>query len=560
MLTSILMVKTISSIGKGFTKNDRIARVKKGSYLHLKLSGTINDHNEFTENIFGENTISTHSIVEKINHATLDENIVGIILEPKYIQCGLANINEISVAIRNFQESDKKVIAYFDIALQKDYLLASVADEIYLNPSASAGIYLTGIGGSSLFYKDMLDKIGVNIEVIHAGKYKGAGESFSRNSYSQSVKKNLNILFTDIYDKILTTISKNRNITFEEIKKIYEERNEISIDKETAVEYGLVDELIFRDELFEKLEISDNKVVNLQKYNILKRKRKDDNIAVIYANGPIVSANSIYGMQNISASRMDKIFDKVQKNNSIKAVVIRVNSPGGSALESEIILNRIKQLRKIKPVVISMGNVAASGGYYISAESDFIFADPFTITGSIGVVAMIPNVYDFTQKIDLNSDKISCGKFADLLNIYTKPNQEEYEALQNDIKDTYFEFKTRVATGRDIPFNDVETIAQGQVWSSDKAKENHLVDEIGILNDAIIKAVQFAEITDYSIKYYPKKKSIFEELLKEKFNLEIASKTLQKDILKELKLDKTIQILRNIKNNPIQAIMLFEVY
>jgi len=257
---------------------------------------------------------------------------------------------------------------------------------------------------------------------------------------------------------------------------------------------------------------------------------------------------------------MDKIFDKVQKNNSIKAVVIRVNSPGGSALESEIILNRIKQLRKIKPVVISMGNVAASGGYYISAESDFIFADPFTITGSIGVVAMIPNVYDFTQKIDLNSDKISCGKFADLLNIYTKPNQEEYEALQNDIKDTYFEFKTRVATGRDIPFNDVETIAQGQVWSSDKAKENHLVDEIGILNDAIIKAVQFAEITDYSIKYYPKKKSIFEELLKEKFNLEIASKTLQKDILKELKLDKTIQILRNIKNNPIQAIMLFEVY
>lgn len=555
----VLSVVSIGTLGKSFSDKDKFAEIKKDSYLQIDLTGSMSDYNEFKKSFFSKKKTSMHSIIEKINKAAYDKNIKGILLEPKFLQCGFANVNEISNALKHFQKQNKKVIAYIDVALDKDYILASVADEIYLNPSASGGIYLTGIGGSSLFYKDLLDNIGVDIEVIHAGKYKGAGENFSKNQYSKPVKDNLEPLFTELYHKILNKIATNRKISFEQIKHVYEERDELSIDNETALEYDLVDELIFRDELLEKLNIKEDKLVSLTKYSIPKRKEKDNNVAVVYANGPIAPSSSIYGMENLSASRIGKTLENVRKDKSVQAVVIRVNSPGGSALESEIILNKIKKLRNTKPVVISMGNVAASGGYYISVESDHVVADPYTITGSIGVVAMIPNAYDLTKKVGVNSDRISRGKFVDMFNLYTKPDQDQYDALKNDIEDTYKEFKTRVAEGREIPFDKVEAVAQGQVWSSKKALHNNLIDKIGLLNDAVIEAAKLASIADYSIKFFPKKKSMFEELIKEKFDLDIASELVKNDLFNELELNRLIQLLQNVKNDPIQAIMPFEI-
>ena len=545
----------IGSMGDSFAKSKQLKSITPGSYLHLKLSGDIPEYNEFSESFFGEDAIAAHSIIQKITKASYDKNIKGIILEPRWISCGFASLNEIMKALEHFKSSGKEVYAYLDMAGNRDYFLASVADSIYLNPSASGGIFLTGVGGNVLFFKDLFDKLGIEMKVIHAGKYKGAGENFSRSSFSKPVKDNISKLFSFIYEKMISKLAENRNLTKDDIKFIYEKRKEIFISQEKALEYKLVDKLCFKEDLLKKLGINRNKLISLKSYKLSPRKTKKERIAVVYTQGMISPSNSFYTAQNLSASKIDKVLDRIEKDNSIKAVVFRVNSPGGSALESEIIFNRIKQLNSVKPVIISMSNVAASGGYYISAESDHTFADPFTVTGSIGVVAMIPNINKLSDKIGITSDPITKGKYADIFNPYIEPNQEEFNALKEDIEATYMEFKTRVSNGRDMTLDEVEKIAQGQIWSSEDALDKNLIDEIGMLNDAIQKAAEIAEVSEYSVHFYPKKKSIFGELLKEKLDIDVVSKVIENEISKDFGLDKPILLYKNIKNNPIQAIM-----
>ena len=548
----------IGSMSKSMGKKKQLKVILPGSYLHIKLTGEIEEYNEFSESFFGEDAIGTHSIIQKINKASYDKNIEGIILEPQWMSCGMANINEIMEAIEHFKSSGKKVYAHFNMAGNRDYILASVADSIYLNPSASGGLFLTGVGGSVLFYKDLLDKIGIEMKVIHAGKYKGAGENFSRSSFSKPVKENLDRLFTTIYDKMIMKLAENRNLSIKQIKNIYENRKEIFISGEKALEYNLVDQLCFREDLFKELVIKQYRLVSLKSYKLSSRSKEKERIAVVYAQGMIASSNSFYTAQNLSASKIDEVLDKLETDNSIKAVVLRVNSPGGSALESEIILNRIKQLKSVKPVIISMGNVAASGGYYISAESDYTYADPFTITGSIGVVAMIPNISKLSKNIGLNSEQINKGKYSDLFNPYREPDAEEFEALKKDVEETYTEFKTRIAEGREMTLEDVEMFAQGQVWNSEDALDKDLIDGVGMLNDAIIKAAEIAGISEYSVHFYPQKKSIFEEFLKDKFDIDVAAELMKSDITKEIGLDRSLLLYKNIRNDPVQAIMSFE--
>ena len=548
----------IGSMSKSMGKKKQLKVILPGSYLHIKLTGEIEEYNEFSESFFGEDAIGTHSIIQKINKASYDKNIEGIILEPQWMSCGMANINEIMEAIEHFKSSGKKVYAHFNMAGNRDYILASVADSIYLNPSASGGLFLTGVGGSVLFYKDLLDKIGIEMKVIHAGKYKGAGENFSRSSFSKPVKENLDRLFTTIYDKMIMKLAENRNLSIKQIKNIYENRKEIFISGEKALEYNLVDQLCFREDLFKELGIKQDRLVSLKSYKLSSRSKEKERIAVVYAQGMIASSNSFYTSQNLSASKIDEVLDKLETDNLIKAVVLRVNSPGGSALESEIILNRIKQLKSVKPVIISMGNVAASGGYYISAESDYTYADPFTITGSIGVVAMIPNISKLSKNIGLNSEQINKGKYSDLFNPYREPDAEEFEALKKDVEETYTEFKTRIAEGREMTLEDVEMFAQGQVWNSEDALDKDLIDGVGMLNDAIIKAAEIAGISEYSVHFYPQKKSIFEEFLKDKFDIDVAAELMKSDITKEIGLDRSLLLYKNIRNDPVQAIMSFE--
>jgi len=569
-LTSVLIIImmiltmfwTFGSMGKGFQK-PKVEKIVERSWLRMDIGGSIVDYNEFEDNPFagpfsGEKT-SVYEIVHKINKAAQDDKIRGILLEPKFIACGYANLNEIMRALENFKSTGKEIHAYLDYGIDRDYLLSTVADKIYLNPSASAGILLTGVGRGVLFYKDLLDKIGVEYTVIHAGKYKGAGETFSRNEFSEPVRKNLDRLFSNVYNSILTKIAQNRGIEIAEITEIYEEREELFINQNTALEYNLVDELSVKEDLYNELGVTKKNLVSFSKYKIPKFKKSKSNIAVIYAQGGIVMQSQGFGTINITAAKLNKTLDKIEKDNEIKGVVIRVNSPGGSALVSEMILDRIKRLREVKPVVISMGNVAASGGYYISAESDYIFADPFTITGSIGVVAMIPNIAKLSDNIGLHEQDISKGKFANAFSIYSKPDESMINSIRMSIKETYLEFKQRVADGRGISIDEVELIAQGQVWSAEDALQNNLIDETGMISDAIEKAAELSNIEEYTIKYYPQQKNFFEEIIKDKFDIDIAETIISNQIKEDKGLLRAWQLFKSIKNDPLQTVMPFEL-
>jgi len=556
----LTMFWTFGSIGKGF-KKPMPERIVQGSWLKMDISGRIIDYNEFEESPFAgtisAKTTSVHEIVHKINKASQDEKIRGILFEPKFIACGYANLHEIMFALENFKTTGKEIHAYLDYGLNRDYFLSTVANKIYLNPSASAGILLTGVGGGILFYKDLFDKIGVEYTVIHAGKYKGAGETFTRNELSEPVRKNLDRLFSNVYNSVLTKIAENRDIEFDDITKIYEKRDELFINQQNALNYNLVDELAVKEDLYNVLGVTKKNVVSFSKYKIPKFKKSNSNIAVVYAQGGIVMQSQGFGAVNITAANLNKTLDKIEKDNEIKGVVIRVNSPGGSALVSEMILDRIKRLREVKPVVISMGNVAASGGYYISAESDYIFADPFTITGSIGVVAMIPNIAKLSDNIGIHEQVISKGKFSNAFSIYSKPNESMINSLRMSIKETYLEFKQRVADGRGMSLNDVELIAQGQVWSAEDAMQNKLIDEIGMIGDAIKKAAELSNIDDFTIEYFPKQKNFFEEILKERFDVDITETLISNQIKGDKGILKAWQLLKSIKDDPLQAVMSF---
>ncbi|MCD4819789.1 MAG: signal peptide peptidase SppA [Candidatus Cloacimonetes bacterium] len=557
----IIFVILMIAIGASLARlGKKPKRMNPNTYLELKISGELTEYNEikdsFSFDFLGESKMATHDIVQKINSATHDPSVRGIIIEPFFISSGFANLNEIKNSIKKFKESGKSVYSFLELAGNKDYFLASEASEIYLNPSASAGLFLTGVGTNILFYKDILDKIGVEMNVIHAGKYKGFGETYVRNSFSEPVRENIHQLFGQIYEKMLFDLSESRNISYDEIKNIYEQRKELFINKDAALNYKLVDKLSFKEDMLTELNIKENQLLCMSKYKAKSNKTSKNRIAVIYAQGSITKQGSSQ-QTIISAKRMGKIIEKIQKDNTIKAVVIRVNSPGGSALESEIILDKIAKLKAKIPIIISMGNVAASGGYYIASNANHIFADPYTITGSIGVVGMFANLEDLSDKIGINSEKLSYGKYSNAFDIWEKPNDDFLKSMQNGIDQTYIEFKQRVSDGREIAFEDVEDIAQGQVWSCEMAIAKKLVDEKGLLQDAVKKASEIAQIPSYMIEYFPKQKTMTDILL-EKFDIEIISDiVIDNKILKIREIKKATLMLQNIEDEPIQARMPF---
>lgn len=549
-----LVISGISKMGKDLTGVKQTAKVTENSFLHFALNGPISQYNEYDESYFSNSETSVHDIVSKIKIAANDENINGIFLEPNFISAGYADLNEIMQALENFRATGKEVISYLDVAFNKDYFLASISNRIFLNPSASAGIMLTGVGGNVLFYKDLFEKIGIDVTVLSAGKYKGAGETYSRSSFSEPVKHNITAVYEALYDSILEKIARNRNLKTEEIKYIYEQRDELFINHNKALDYRLVDELYYRDEVIENFHLK-NKLIAFDKYNATLKPVSAYKIAVVYLQGTITPAMNIPGETSITDEKIGKILEDLMYNRSIKAIVLRVNSPGGSALISENIAEKLEQVKQQKPVVVSMGNVAASGGYYISTIADYIFADLFTITGSIGVVAMFPNAEDLTRKIGINSQSIGKGKYANSFNPYVKPNQREKQALQKSLQSTYLEFKQRVASGRNLSLEAVENIAQGQVWSSYNALENGLIDEIGFLSDAVTKAAELADTENYQTVFYPAKKNLLQELLKKGFDIDIAAKMVENKMLEELDIEEIKCMLGNIKQYPIQTLM-----
>jgi len=554
VLVILFIVISISSVIKLAKKPTSAIKIANDSVLHLNLRGAIQEYSEVSDMNFKFIPESAHDIIQKINTAADDQRIKAILLEPQSVVTSRATLNEIMYALKDFKETGKKVYGYITFATQSDIYLLGAADEVYMNPSASAGFVLTGTGGTVEYYKDLLDKIGVSMRVVRAGEYKSAGENFTRSSMSPEFRRNLTDLYSDIYARSLNDFARNFQSSQEKFRYAFERRQEYIINLDKGIELGVVKELLFFDKMLKNLNISEDQLVKLSNYRAEPPREHLNKIAVIYAQGNITPVPAQMGSSNITSKQYVRILEKIENDDNIKAVVLRINSPGGSALESEIIYNKISQVKIKKPIIVSMGGVAASGGYYLAANANRIFADPYTITGSIGVVSMIPDLRNAADKIGINTETVGHGKFLNMSDLKGYWNRDLERGLEIMTNDVYDEFKNRVARGREMSLNDVERVAQGQVWSATKALQHNLVDEIGGLNDAIKKAAEIASIGRYSMLYFPERRNMFETLLEEHFNFSLVKMIIRNELPEFISkpVDKSLEFLNDIEAHPIQ--------
>ena len=489
-------------------------KVSKDSWLVLNPSGNVADYNELrNQGPFSFVGPSVDDICGRIRHASTDGKIKGIIIRPGFAQINFSNLNEINAALDDFKKSGKPVYAHAEMLDQKDYLLCAMADTVYMDPSASGGLILEGITANIMFYKEALQKIGVKMHVMQSGEFKGAGELYNRTSLSPGTEANMRRVFKNRYDLLKNHIGKLRGLDSLRVAEIFEQRPDMIINAASAQQYGLIDGVSSWDQLKQKLGIEDDdKLVSLEDYNDPKIV-PGGQIALINLSGNIAagSEHSFGFEQTISAAKVEKILRQVKRDGA-KAVVLRINSPGGSALESELIYQKLQRLDI--PVVVSMGVMAASGGYYISCGGDYIFADPYTITGSIGVIMAIPEAVELGNKLGIDSQTINYGKFSGGVSIFEKYDPEMLASLERNSKKVYTEFKQRVMTARKISSEQIDAVAEGRIFSAQDAKDIHLIDEVGGIQAAIDKAAKLAKLTKYGVKKYPARVGFF-ELLKQ---------------------------------------------
>ncbi len=526
----ILLIAMSWCTGRQFSKMAGSAQssvvIGQDSWLRVNPSGMIPDYNEVMPFAF-MGKISANSIQNmtlKIRLAKDDSRIKGLILEPGMLQVSFAGLNELGIAIQDFKQSGKAVLAFGDYLTQGDYLLASYADEIYMEPSASAGLLLTGTAVNALFYKDLYQKLGIKMHVIQAGEFKGAGEPYSQTSFSEGTRKNIEAALSDRFDLILNMIVENRGLTRDDALAVYNNRENLFIRAEKAVEMKLVDHALSRANMLDSLATDAEKLVAISDYAPAYHIGKGDKVAVVYLSGNIASGPASYNQSLISHQKVKKIVKDLLKNQSVKAVVLRVNSPGGSALESELIYQELLRLKAEKPILISMGGTAASGGYYISCAADKIIADPGTITGSIGVIMVLPEVSALSNKAGIASQTIKYGKFAGALNPFEPYSDEVLASVKLSSIATYDEFKSRVMAARNISADKINSLAEGRIYSAEDALAVGLVDELGSLDTAISTVAEMAGLSDYETVNYPVKMTFFEALKDSEFlNLSLSS-------------------------------------
>lgn len=495
----------------------KATKIPTNAWLYVNPSAMIPDYNAREEiKIFNHTSPSVQEISAKIMAAAKDDRIKGMLIEPNMIMTNYAALNEMALAIASFRKSGKPVVAFGENFTQADYLLASCADKIYMEPSASAGLILQGVSANMMFYKELLDKMGIKMHILQSGAYKGAGEPYSQTELSQGTKENINAALEDIYTNLLSFVAKNRKLEPTQVKDIFERRTDFSLTANNALEYKLIDYALHRDEMLNNLKLTEDNFIKISSYAPPSPKSEKSKIAVVYLTGNITPASNYdFGNQNlISAAKVAKIIKNIRQDKSVKAVVLRINSPGGSALESELIHQQLLKLKKDYPLVISMGGTAASGGYYISCAGDYIIADQGTLTGSIGVIGLIPETAGLGKKIGLHSQTLKFGKFAGAFSPFETYDPALIESLKRSSTGTYNEFKQRVMTARKITPEQIESVAEGRVFSSEDALQHNLIDEIGTLDKAIAKAAALAKVTNYSSINYPNKTGLL-EMLKE---------------------------------------------
>lgn len=497
---------------------------QKQTILNLSLSGALKDH--ATESpwasIMGDDlkVFSLSEVLTAIQVAKENPNVAGIYLKAGYLSAGGASLLEIRKALIDFKQSGKFIVAYADNYTQGTYFVCATADKVFLNPQGVLGIQ--GLALETTFYIGILKKAGVEMQIFKVGTYKGAVEPYMLDHLSEANREQMTAYLSSTWNVLRAGMAESRNLQPAVIDRFANEGLSFA-DPEEAVKLGLVDELRYASEvetyLKEKVGAPDEKLhfANCQQIASLKPapSSSKQRIAVMYAEGEIVpeAADQTYSMTSFITEKMAKELIKLKEDEEVKAVVIRVNSPGGSAYVSDQIWKQVKALKAEKPVVVSMGNVAASGGYYIACAANQIVAEPNTLTGSIGVFGMFPNMTGLFAKLDLTSDVVKTHTFSDMGNTARPMTEAEKALVQGTVERNYRTFLSRCADGRNMSVEAIDAIGQGRVWTGEQALANGLVDRLGDLDTAIQMAADLADLSEYSIQSVSSSKNWWDKLL-----------------------------------------------
>jgi len=539
LILFILIIVIIGMIANNLSKSAE--KITGDTVLELKLDYNLKDSagkviykdyaflNEDSKN-------GLFDLVNAIDYAANDDNIKGISIETTMNEAGITQLRALREALLRFKQSGKFVTAYADIYTQKDYYLSSVADTVYMSPVGM--LEFKGLVEQMIYLKDFQDKSGVRLEVIRLGKYKSAVEPFLENEVSEANKQQILSYLNSLWMSIREDIGKSRNIDPARLDEIADDL--LARSPERAVQTGMIDKIGY----YSDYENGIRKAIGLKESEKINKLRMEDysekigaqnhykfnrdRIAVIYAQGEI-----IYGEGSVDRIGPDEIngaLKKAMDDDAIKAVVLRINSPGGSALSSDLIWREVERVKQVKPVVVSMGDFAASGGYYIAAGADRIFAEPSTLTGSIGVFGVLPNVSDLAKNWGFHAHHVGTNKNALTYTPLEPLSNEQRDFILEEIINVYDLFKSRVASGRGMSMEQVEEVAQGRVWTGAEALKNGLVDEIGGMDAALAYAAQKAGITDYQIREYPVYEVDLNKVLRN-FGLIQSSEEIAKELL-----------------------------
>nr|WP_315027114.1 signal peptide peptidase SppA [uncultured Chryseobacterium sp.] len=546
----LITMLVFSSMG-----SDKSVAVKKNSVLTINLKTHIIDSpTEEEMGLFGisnqNKSVLLYDVLEAINKAKTDDNIKGISIEADDLNAGLTQIDDLRNAIADFKKSGKFVYAYGNGVSQSAYYLGSVADQYYLNPSG--GIELKGLSTEVTFLKGFADKYGIGIEVIRHGKFKSAVEPFLRNDISPENKEQLSTLLNDLWKNASNKIAVSRKMDTLQFKTVVDSL--YGMIPELGLKYKLADKLIqkteYDDLIKSKLSLKDKEKLNkisLSSYinSYTDEDGSGEKVAVLYASGSI---NNGEGYNDIFSENYVKYIKKLQEDDKVKAVVFRINSPGGSANASDEILFELQQLKKKKPLVVSFGDYAASGGYYVAMAADKIYSEPNTLTGSIGVFGVLPYYKDIANKNGIRADIVSTNANSMYYSGLNGVSPYGVNMMTRSVEGTYKRFVHFVTQNRKQTFEQIDNVGGGRVWSGVRAKQIGLVDELGTLNDAIKFAAQKAGLKSYNVDSFPKKMSPVEQLFKDLNEEDVSARIIKNKIGKS-----NYEILQQITDKKLQS-------
>ena len=559
---AVFLLFLVVIIAASTFSSDSKPHIKTNSVLILDFKTQIIDSpNEDNPQLFSlnekEKNIMVFDILEAIKNAKTDEKIKGISIETDGIKAGMTQLDDIRTALQDFKKSGKFVYAYGNVVSQSAYYLGSVADQYFLNPSG--GIDLKGLSTEVLYMKKFAEKYGIGIEIIRHGKYKSAVEPFMREDMSPENTEQLSTLLKDIWTTNATKMATARKMDTAQFRTVVDSLYGIIPD--LSIKYKLADKLIQKSEyddlLRSQLKLNEKDKLNKISFNTYissleeKNKTEDYQVAILYASGAIYNGE---GYDNIYSENFIKEIKKITENDKIKAVVLRINSPGGSANASDEILFELQQLKKKKPLIVSFGDYAASGGYYIAMAADKIYSEPNTLTGSIGVFGMIPYFKEIADKNGLNSYAVNTNANSNMYSPINGITHGGVSMMTKSVEQTYKRFVHFVTVNRKKSFAQIDEVGGGRVWSGTRAKEIGLVDELGTINDALTFAAQKANLKTYSITNYPKKISKFEQLFKDMSEDEISARIIKNKI----GLDN-YKIFEQITNPKLQSSLMMEM-